>query len=218
TVDIGSTYPHENEIRQILEDQLHFHALGNIQTEPTGFTFRSIQDTAPECVEPTSLKCRDGSCIQLNYRCDGIAQCPDQSDELDCPISSGFPTNESRNGFTNNCRGDDTVRCSDGSRDICSVQLCDGVPDCDDQGDENNCGGPSCSENEFSCDVSRCILDKDRCNFIQDCEDGSDERGCKYPGESVMVIIFNSQLYFYSIVLYCLLRKNLSCCDILSAL
>ncbi|XP_044579343.1 basement membrane-specific heparan sulfate proteoglycan core protein isoform X2 [Cotesia glomerata] len=181
TVDIGSTYPHENEIRQILEDQLHFHALGNIQIEPTGFTFRSIQDTTPECVEPTSLKCRDGSCIQLNYRCDGIAQCPDQSDELDCPSSSGFPTNETRNGFTNNCRGDDTVRCSDGSRDICSVQLCDGVPDCDDQGDENNCGGPSCSENEFSCDVSRCILDKDRCNFIQDCEDGSDERGCKYP-------------------------------------
>lgn len=43
TVDIGSTYPHENEIRQILEDQLHFHALGNIQIEPTGFTFRSIQ-------------------------------------------------------------------------------------------------------------------------------------------------------------------------------
>ncbi|XP_053595057.1 basement membrane-specific heparan sulfate proteoglycan core protein isoform X11 [Microplitis demolitor] len=176
TIDIGSTYPNEHEIRRILEDQLHYHSLGNIQLEPTGFTFRHIQ----ECSDPTSLRCRDGSCVPLNYRCDGVPQCPDQSDELDCP-SFELLENATRILSTNNCRGDDTVRCSDGSRDICSVQVCDGVPDCDDHGDERNCDGSSCSENEFNCDVSRCILDKDRCNFIQDCEDGSDERGCKYP-------------------------------------
>lgn len=40
------------------------------------------------------------------------------------------------------CRADDTVRCHDGSRYICSVQQCDGVPDCDDGGDEVDCPHP----------------------------------------------------------------------------
>lgn len=39
----------------------------------------------------------------------------------------------------NDCRADDTVRCSDGSRYICSVQQCDGVADCEDGGDEAGC-------------------------------------------------------------------------------
>lgn len=42
----------------------------------------------------------------------------------------------------NKCRADDTVRCKDGSRHICSVQQCDGVPDCDDGGDEIDCPHP----------------------------------------------------------------------------
>lgn len=42
----------------------------------------------------------------------------------------------------NKCRADDTVRCSDGSRYICSVQQCDGMPDCDDGGDEVGCAHP----------------------------------------------------------------------------
>lgn len=88
------------------------------------------------------MRCRDGSCVPLNYRCDGVPQCPDQSDELDCP-SFELLENATRILSTNNCRGDDTVRCSDGSRDICSVQVCDGVPDCDDHGDERNCDGSS---------------------------------------------------------------------------
>lgn len=40
------------------------------------------------------------------------------------------------------CRADDTVRCRDGSRYICSVQQCDGVPDCNDGGDEVDCPHP----------------------------------------------------------------------------
>lgn len=40
------------------------------------------------------------------------------------------------------CRADDTVRCSDESRYICSVQKCDGVKDCDDGDDEVGCPHP----------------------------------------------------------------------------
>lgn len=40
---------------------------------------------------------------------------------------------------SNKCRADDVVRCQDGSRYICSVQRCDGVPDCEDGADEVGC-------------------------------------------------------------------------------
>lgn len=46
---------------------------------------------------------------------------------------------------SNMCRADDTVRCQDGSRHICSVQQCDGVLDCDDGGDEVDCPHPGIS-------------------------------------------------------------------------
>lgn len=38
-----------------------------------------------------------------------------------------------------NCRADDAQPCSDGSRIICSDQVCDGVKDCNDGGDEKDC-------------------------------------------------------------------------------
>lgn len=57
-----------------------------------------------------------------------------REDEISTPRSS-----------SNMCRADDTVRCQDGSRHICSVQQCDGVPDCDDGGDEVGCPHPGIS-------------------------------------------------------------------------
>lgn len=43
TLDVGSTYTQENEIRGILENQLRYHSLGSISVTPEGFTFRSSQ-------------------------------------------------------------------------------------------------------------------------------------------------------------------------------
>ncbi|KAF7405542.1 hypothetical protein HZH66_004448 [Vespula vulgaris] len=84
---------------------------------------------------------------------------------------------------SNKCRADDVVRCQDGSRYICSVQRCDGVPDCEDGADEVGCPHSGCKFGEFACDVRRCILESQRCNFVEDCQDGSDEHDCNYPGE-----------------------------------
>ncbi|XP_032663569.1 basement membrane-specific heparan sulfate proteoglycan core protein-like isoform X7 [Odontomachus brunneus] len=166
------------------------------------------KDTQPECDQSAELMCKSGACVPLESRCDGVLQCDDGSDEDNCPgdvktiedTTSDLPTEmpddikgddegEDEDSIhestlrptVSKCRADDTVRCADGSRYICSVQECDGIPDCDDGGDEVDCPHPGCGAGEFACDVNRCILEQQRCNFVEDCQDGSDEHDCHYP-------------------------------------
>ncbi|XP_076631096.1 terribly reduced optic lobes isoform X1 [Colletes latitarsis] len=206
TLDIGTSFSNDLEVKNILVEHLQkYHSLGSIQVYPDELTFRAFpvmdKSNEQEC-DSTELPCRNGACVPLDSRCDGIPQCEDASDEIGCPettphvelvtetlfrqegIDEGSDDNTDDNTLRptlNKCRADDTVRCRDGSRDICSVQQCDGTPDCDDGADEEGCPHPGCSTGEFACDVSRCILDSQRCNFIEECQDGSDEHDCNYP-------------------------------------
>ena len=40
----------------------------------------------PECTF-NQLKCNNGRCIDLKYKCNGITECGDGSDEIDCGVS-----------------------------------------------------------------------------------------------------------------------------------
>ncbi|XP_043797109.1 basement membrane-specific heparan sulfate proteoglycan core protein-like isoform X12 [Apis laboriosa] len=202
TLDIGSTFTDEMEVRNVIEQQLHLHSLGNVQVRPEEFSFRVFQVgeeiEEPECDQSTEIRCKDGTCVLLEWRCNGIPNCKDGSDEEGCPettthvsenitefyeeVTKEIKKEEDIEGVKlSKCRADDTVRCSDESRYICSVQKCDGVKDCDDGDDEVGCPHPGCNPGEFACDVSRCILASHRCNFIKECDDGSDEHDCSYP-------------------------------------
>jgi hypothetical protein len=107
-------------------------------------------------------KCSDGTCLHWNAKCNYIRECPDGSDEFDCP-----------------CDPPGHFKC-DNSYCIMSWRQCDGVYDCNDKSDEFSC--PSCvGESQFRCEVSgECLPKNKTCDRKVDCRDGSDEYGCPY--------------------------------------
>lgn len=66
--------------------------------------------------------------------------------------------------------------CNDGFQCLPSTWQCDGVVECKDFSDEENCGPKTCGSNEFQCASSGvCIPISWKCNGEQDCADNSDE-------------------------------------------
>ncbi|XP_074655735.1 basement membrane-specific heparan sulfate proteoglycan core protein-like [Tubulanus polymorphus] len=129
----------------------------------------SVTD-APEIVTCTSaqFRCADGTCIDRRRKCDRRYDCPDQSDEQNCPIG---------------CRSDLQFRCSNGQC-VDESRKCNGRYDCLDGSDELNCpdGNIACNENQFRCGDGRCVPITTLCNGRQDCLDNSDEIGCPTEG------------------------------------
>uniref|UniRef100_A0A673WMS1 Low density lipoprotein receptor-related protein 5 n=1 Tax=Salmo trutta TaxID=8032 RepID=A0A673WMS1_SALTR len=67
--------------------------------------------------------------------------------------------------------------CATGDIDcIPMAWRCDGVAECDDNSDEENC--PVCSAIQFQCDKGQCVDAQLRCNGEPDCADNSDEQDC----------------------------------------
>ncbi|XP_072758583.1 basement membrane-specific heparan sulfate proteoglycan core protein isoform X12 [Anoplolepis gracilipes] len=173
TLDIGSTFTDEVEVRAILDQQLQYHSLDGIQVGPEGFTFRIFQagekNEQPECDQTAELRCRSGECVPLESRCDGILQCNDGSDEDNCPTES---LNRTSDGCSTGEFACDVNRC------ILDSQRCNFVEDCQDGSDEHDCNYPDCSATEFICRSGQCIDSNRYCDGVHDCYDGSDEHNC----------------------------------------
>ncbi|XP_074085604.1 atrial natriuretic peptide-converting enzyme isoform X2 [Macrotis lagotis] len=111
-----------------------------------------------EC-SPSHFKCRSGRCILASRRCDGQADCEDDSDEEHC-----------------GCQERGLWECPASKLCIKHEVICDGFPDCPDKMDEKNCS--LCQEDELECANHDCVSRDLWCDGGVDCSDSSDEWDC----------------------------------------
>lgn len=94
-------------------------------------------------------------CIPASWRCDGTNDCPDNSDEVNCP----------------KCQADQ-FKCQSGEC-IDRSLVCDGTTHCSDGYDEANCCK---SIQDFQCPINKvCIPLSFMCDGWDHCADGADE-------------------------------------------
>ncbi|XP_071663558.1 atrial natriuretic peptide-converting enzyme isoform X3 [Patagioenas fasciata] len=111
-----------------------------------------------EC-SPSHFKCRSGRCVLASRRCDGQADCEDDSDEDSC-----------------GCGERGLWECPFKKLCIKHTMICDGFPDCPDMMDEKNCS--LCEESEVECANHQCVPRELWCDGQPDCSDSSDEWDC----------------------------------------
>ncbi|XP_015126731.1 vitellogenin receptor [Diachasma alloeum] len=133
-----------------------------------------VTTSAPQPSSGSSHRCQEGNggcshvCL-VDAPLTAVCRCPVgmtlSSDRKSCVVEADCSSGE--------------FKCSDNSC-IDTSSLCDGIDDCHDGGDEENCtSSKPCAPDEFQCrDSSRCIPPYKICDGVAQCFDSSDEANC----------------------------------------
>ncbi|XP_055591990.1 sortilin-related receptor-like [Uranotaenia lowii] len=128
------------------------------------------------------FKCANDKCVPYWWKCDGVNDCKDMSDEAGCNTTISITSTTTKappRKKERNC-GLHEFRCDTG---LCISKrfVCDGYEDCTKGEDEDNCPSQkTCSNKHFKCrSDGMCLPLEKYCNNVVDCVDGSDE-DCKF--------------------------------------
>uniref|UniRef100_K7GDY5 MAM domain-containing protein n=2 Tax=Pelodiscus sinensis TaxID=13735 RepID=K7GDY5_PELSI len=111
-------------------------------------------------------------CVPLAVKCNGVEDCMDGTDEMNCPTE--IPTTAS----PWLCKETEFLCANKGC--VPSLLRCDGVSDCQFNEDETDCPTKDCFNGSLFCaSTNTCIPVSKRCDGIADCFDFSlDESSC----------------------------------------
>ncbi|XP_077986932.1 low-density lipoprotein receptor-related protein 4-like [Glandiceps talaboti] len=128
---------------------------------PTGFLYQNDRCIESKTCSDGELHCTDGRCIPQRWKCDGMNDCHDGKDEVECGGSCSA----------------NTFLCGN-NKCIAMNWVCDQDNDCGDGTDEADCKLLTCSPSEFKCNSGHCIQRSWKCDGEEDCIDRSDETDC----------------------------------------
>ncbi|KAI8513487.1 Low-density lipoprotein receptor domain class A [Branchiostoma belcheri] len=109
------------------------------------------------------FSCADGICLMDTLLCNNQSDCSKGEDEEGCK------------GHCNSLQ----LECDD--RCLPRYHVCDGVENCLNGIDEDNCVSGGCGSKEFRCSDGVCLTESQLCNSQPDCREGEDEDDCGDP-------------------------------------
>ncbi|XP_018412974.1 PREDICTED: low-density lipoprotein receptor class A domain-containing protein 3 isoform X1 [Nanorana parkeri] len=165
-----------------------------------------------ECNIPGNFMCNDGMCIPGGWECDGLTDCFDGSDEEECRGKVRRPSSLLTAKANSKC-GATFFPCASGVHCIIGRFQCNGLEDCPDGSDEENCTAHPllCSTSRFHCKNKLCIDKSFVCDGENNCKDNSDEENCPSSQESSSKKEFvssESHLLYYPSITYTIIGSS----------